>query len=65
MSELIDFRLNVTPEPDHWLEAMSKATGRCKKEIAREVFHEIALKKIHEINIANSYLFTKGLSADK
>jgi predicted DNA-binding protein len=65
MSELIDFRLNVTPETDHWLEAMSKATGRCKKEIAREVFHEIALKKIHEINIANSYLFTKGLSADK
>lgn len=65
MSELIDFRLNITVETDHWLEAMSAATGRCKKEIAREVFHEIALKKIHEINIANSYLFSKGLAADK
>jgi predicted DNA-binding protein len=64
MSELIDFRLNITVETDHWLEAMSKATGRCKKEIAREVFHEIAIKKIHEINIANSYLHTKGLAKD-
>lgn len=64
MAELIDFRTNITVETDHWLEAMSAATGRCKKEIAREVFHEIAIKKIHEINIANSYLFSKGLSKD-
>lgn len=64
MNNFIDFRLNITVETDHWLEAMSKATGKCKKEIAREEFHDVAIKRIHEINIANSYLFTKGLGKD-
>lgn len=64
MSELIDFRLNVTQITDHYFEAVSKATGRCKKELARELLHEIALKRIDEINIANSYLNVHGLGKD-
>jgi hypothetical protein len=64
MSDLIDFRLNITPETDHWLEALAKGTGKCKKELARQIFHDIAIQKIHEISVANSYLYSKGLTKD-
>ena len=64
MNELIDFRLNVTVETDHYFEALSKATGRCKKELAREELHKLAVKLIHETNIASSYLHSKGLAKE-
>ena len=61
---LIDFRLNITPETDHWLSAISESTGKCKKELAREIFHEIALQKIDELTIQAKYLQSKGLLKD-
>ncbi len=64
MSDLVDFRLYITPMTDHWLSAIAESTGKCKKELAREVFHDIAIQKIHELSIASSYLNKKGLLKD-
>lgn len=61
---LIDFRLNITPETDHWLTSVSEATGKCKNEIAREIFHDIALQKIDELMVQAKYLQSKGLLKD-
>lgn len=64
MSDLVDFRLYITPTTDHWLSALAESTGRCKKELARDLFHEIALNKIDELILASKYLKTKGLLKD-
>jgi len=44
--ELRDFRGKVTPETDAVLEALNRATGRDKSEIAREVLHRWAAEQL-------------------
>lgn len=39
-------RLKLTAETIAWLRAESHTSGRTKQEIARDVLHEIALRKI-------------------
>lgn len=44
--ELRDFRGKVTPETDAVLEALNRATGRDKSEIARDVLHKWAVEQL-------------------
>lgn len=44
--ELRDFRGKVTPETDAVLEALNRATGRDKSEIARDVLHKWATEQL-------------------
>lgn len=64
-TELIDVRTKVTRETDSWLESVSRATGKDRSEILRDVLHTIALDRISEINIAHDVLRAKGLSRDR
>ena len=60
-SELIDVRTKVTRETDAWLESFSRASGKDRSEILRDVLHQIAIEKISEISIAHDVLKAKGL----
>lgn len=60
---LIDFRGKVTPETDAVLEAISRATGRDRSEIAREWMHRIALAEIDASIELHKILKREGLMA--
>jgi hypothetical protein len=48
MSEALrDFRGKITAETDAALEALNRATGRDKSEIARAVLHKWAEEQLH------------------
>ena len=59
--ELKDFRGRITPEADCALEAMSRASGKERQEIAREVLHEWALRQIHAASVMHRLLLAEGL----
>lgn len=60
--ELKDFRGRISPETDAVLEGLSRATGRDRQEIAREVLHEWALRQIHAASVTHRLLLAEGLS---
>ena len=64
-AELRDFRGKVTAETDMALEAMSRAFKRDKSDIAREVLHTWALKKIMEANVLARMLNTEGITGSQ
>lgn len=60
--DLADARIKITQETDAVLEAMHRATGRDRSEIAREVLHAWAEKQIHESVLTMQLLKAKGLT---
>jgi hypothetical protein len=62
-AELRDFRSKITPQTDMALDAMSRAFKRDKADIAREVLHQWALRKILEANVLSRLLRTEGVSS--
>lgn len=61
-AELKDFRGKITAETDAVLDAINRADGRDKSEIARCVLHEWAIGRIHEATILDRLLKAEGLS---
>lgn len=61
--ELRDFRSKITPQTDMALDAQSRAFKRDKADIAREVLHQWALKKILEANVLSRLLRAEGVSS--
>jgi hypothetical protein len=64
-AELRDFRGKVTAETDMALEAMSRAFKRDKSDIAREVLHAWALKKIMEANVLARMMRSEGMEGNQ
>lgn len=60
--ELADARIKITHETDAVLEAIHRASGRDRSEIAREVLHAWAEKQIAESVLTMKLLHAKGLS---
>lgn len=60
--ELKDYRGRISVETDCVLEGLSRATGRDRQEIAREVLHRWALEQIHAANVMHRQLQAEGLS---
>ena len=61
-ADLRDFRGKVTVETDCVLEAINRASGRDKSEIAREVLHEWAMRQVHTHTILGSLLSAEGIA---
>ena len=61
--ELRDLRAKVTVETDAALDAISRASGRDRSEIVREVLHAWALQKIDESRLLLHRLDVEGLTA--
>lgn len=59
--DLKDFRGKITPETDAVLEAINRAGGIERSEIARNVLHEWALQKINEASVLNKLLASEGM----
>ena len=64
-ADLRDFRGKVTVETDMALEAMSRAFKRDKSDIAREVLHNWALRKIMEANVMANLMRTEGIGGEE
>lgn len=60
--ELTDARIKITQETDAVLEAMHRASGKDRSEIAREVLHAWAEKQIAESVLTMKLLQAKGLT---
>jgi hypothetical protein len=60
-AELKDFRGKITAEGDCALEAVSRATGKDRAEIVRELVHEWALKQIHAASVMHRLMQSEGL----
>lgn len=58
---LKDFRGKVTAETDAVLEALNRATGKDKSEIARDVLHRWASDQIHAASVMHKLLQAEGL----
>ena len=59
---LKDFRGKITPKTDAVLEAINRAGGVDRSEIARNVLHEWALQKINEASVLNKLLASEGMT---
>lgn len=62
---LIDFRGKVTPQTDAVLEAIHRATGRDKSEIAREWLHRAAAEVIDTSIEVHRSLRREGLLGEQ
>lgn len=60
--ELKDYRGRITPETDCALEAIARATGRDRQEIAREVLHKWAVEQIHAATVMDKLLRAEGMA---
>jgi hypothetical protein len=63
-AELRDFRGKITVEADIALESMAQAFRRDKSDIAREVLHNWALRKIMEANVMARRMRAEGITGD-
>lgn len=61
---LIDLRAKITPETDAVLEAVSRATGKDKSEIVRDVLHKWAVAEIHASNVLQKILKREGINGE-
>lgn len=61
-ADLIDLRAKVSAETNAVLEALSRAGGKDKSEIVREVLHQWALAKVHEATLIQRLMAVEGLS---
>lgn len=59
--ELRDLRAKVSIETDIALEAVSRATGKEKAEVARTVLHDWALQRLSEARVLTRLLKGEGL----
>ena len=59
--ELKDFRGRITPETHCVLESESRATGREKQEIVRDILHDWALQRIKGASVLDRLLLVEGL----
>ena len=60
---LIDFRGKVTIETHVALEALSRATGRDRSEIARDVLHRWACEQLYASSVMQRLAAAEGVSA--
>lgn len=60
-AELRDFRGKITDETYLALQAQSRAFERDMADVAREVLHEWALKKLHEAKVLYGLARDQGL----
>lgn len=63
-AELRDFRGKITVEADLALESVAQAFKRDKSDVAREVLHNWALRKIMEANVLARRLKSEGLDGE-
>jgi hypothetical protein len=63
-AELRDFRGKITVEADVALESVAQAFKRDKSDVAREVLHNWALRKIMEANVLARRLKSEGLDGE-
>jgi predicted MarR family transcription regulator len=61
--DLRDLRAKVTVEADAALDAASRATGRDRSEIVRDVLHAWALDEIHKATLLLRKLKAEGIAA--
>ncbi len=61
MQEFRDLRAKVSVETDAVLDTISRATGRDRSEIVREVLHAWAQRKIHESSLLQRRLVAEGI----
>jgi hypothetical protein len=59
--ELKDFRGRITPETDCVLEAESRASGKERQEIVRDILHAWAMERIHGASVLHRLLQAEGL----
>lgn len=58
--DLKDLRTKITPRTNAVLEAVNRATGRDKSELAREVLDEWAAEQIHAASLIDRCLAAEG-----
>jgi len=59
--ELKDFRGKITLESDCALEAESRASGKERQEIVREILHDWAVRRIGGASVLHRLLRAEGL----
>lgn len=60
-SELKDFRGKITLETDCAIEAESRASGKERQEIVREILHDWAVRRIDGASVLHRLLRAEGL----
>lgn len=58
--DLRDLRAKITPEADQLLEAVSRASGRDKSEIVRDLLHDWSTQKLHEARLILRFALREG-----
>lgn len=60
-TELKDFRGEITPETNVWLETEERVHGRTRQAIVRELLHAHALKRLHEAKVMTELAASHGV----
>jgi hypothetical protein len=61
-TELKDFRGKITIETHVALEAEARVSGRDRADIAREILHAWAAKKLHEASVLSGLALAEGIA---
>jgi len=61
-ADLKDFRGKITMETHVALEAESRVSGRDRADIAREILHAWAAKKLHEASVLSGLALAEGIT---